>query len=134
MIGKKSMSLSPIRRSLGVGWFCLLSILTAGIIVSMDYEIGSLQSALTTHLLSTVIIAIPIALLAVWPLITFKKKRWGRGLLTTFAMGVVSYIALQLLITSSALPSLRESLLFVAVAGTSLMLISLPSALFLSRS
>ncbi|EDX83401.1 hypothetical protein S7335_581 [Synechococcus sp. PCC 7335] len=127
------MSSTSIWRNLGFGWFCLLSMLTAGVIVSMDYEIGSLQSALTTYLSSTVMVAIFIALMAVWPLIVFKRRQWVRGLLTAFGMGVISHILLQMWATSSALPTVQESLLFVAVAGICWSLIALPSALFLSR-
>ena len=133
MIGKRPMSLTFIRRSLGFGWFCLLSMLSAGVIVSMDYEIGSLQSALTTHFSSTIMVTILIALMAVWPLIVFKRRQWMRGLLTAFVMGVISHLVLQIWITSSALPTLQESLLFVVVAGLYWILIALPSALFLSR-
>lgn len=127
------MSLTSIRRSLSFSWFCLLSTLTAGVIVSMDYEIGSLQSALTTYFSSTVVVAILIALTAVWPFILFKKRQWVRGLLTVFAIGVISHIALQVWVISSALPTIQEFLLFVIVAGTCWILIALPSALFLSR-
>ena len=127
------MSSTSIWRNLGFGWFCLLSMLTAGVIVSMDYEIGSLQSALTTYFSSTVMVAIFIALMAVWPLIVFKRRQWVRGLLTALGMGVISHIVLQIWATSSALPTIQESLLFVLVAGTCWILIALPSALFLSR-
>ncbi|MEM6453446.1 MAG: hypothetical protein AAF703_24430 [Cyanobacteria bacterium P01_D01_bin.105] len=128
------MSLTSIRRGFGFGWFCLLSMLTAGVVVSMDYEIGSLHSALTTYLSSTVVVAVFIALMAVWPLIVFKRRQWTHGLLAAFSMGVVSHLVLHMLITSSARPSIQESLLFVIVAGACWILIALPSALFLSRS
>ncbi len=127
------MPLTSIRRSLGFGWFCLLSMLIAGVIVSMDYEIGSLKSALTTHFGSTVMVATAIALIAVWPLMVFKRKRWMRGLLTAFGMGIISHMVLQIWAASSSLPTIQESLLFVVVAGTCWILIALPSALFLSR-
>ena len=45
------MSLTSIWRSFGYGWFCLLSMLTAGVIISMDYEIGSLKKR-SNHSLS----------------------------------------------------------------------------------
>jgi hypothetical protein len=127
------MSLTFIWRSLGFSWFCLLSMLTASIIVSMDYEIGSLKSALTTHFPSTVFVAILIALTAVWPLMMFKKGQWVRGMVTVSAMGIISHVVLQIWVSSSTLSTIQESLLFVVVAGICWTLIALPSALFLSR-
>ncbi|MBE9063935.1 hypothetical protein [cf. Phormidesmis sp. LEGE 11477] len=127
------MSFASVRQSLGLSWFCLLSILTAGVIISVDYQIGSLQSALTNHLASTVMVAIPIALMAVWPLIAFSKRQWARGLLTVFVLSAIAFILIRVWVNTSASPTVQESLLFVAVAGSIFILISLPSALLLRR-
>ena len=137
MIGESHMPFLSIRRGLSFGWFCLLVILTAGIIVSADSAIGSLQHALSYHLLTTLVISIPIALLAAGPLILFRRRYWVRGLLTALGMGIIVYGVLYMWQTTPSSQTLQEMLRLlpraVGILGGWLILVSLPPALLFSR-
>ncbi|MEM6432684.1 MAG: hypothetical protein AAF773_02330 [Cyanobacteria bacterium P01_D01_bin.115] len=131
------MTFSNIRRSLGIGWFCLLVVLTAGIIVASDHEIGSLQSALSTHLASTFVVSIPAGLVAIGPFILFRRQQWLLGVAITPLVGLVFHSLLCALQTPACYSTLSAFLAMVpkvaGIVGGWLILISLPPALLLNR-
>ena len=131
------MTFSNIRRSLGIGWFCLLVVLTAGIIVASDHEIGSLQSALSTHLASTFVVSIPAGLVAIGPFILFRRQQWLRGGAIALLAGLVFHSLLCAWQTPACYSTLSAFLAMVpqvaGVVGGWLLLVSLPPALLLNR-
>ena len=131
------MTFSHIRRGLGIGWFCLFVILTAGIIVASDHEIGSLQNALSTHLVSTVVVSLPASLVAIGPFILFRRQQWLLGVAIALLAGLVFHSLLCALQTPACYSTLSAFLAMVpkvaGIVGGWLILISLPPALLLNR-
>lgn len=131
------MTFSNIRRGLGIGWFCLLVVLTAGIIVASDHEIGSLQNALSIHLASTIVVSLPAGLVAIGPFILFRRQQWLLGVAIALLAGLIFHSLLCTLQTPACYSTLQAFLAMVpkvaGVVGGWLILISLPSALLLNR-
>ncbi|MGD1897531.1 MAG: hypothetical protein ACFB16_11345 [Phormidesmis sp.] len=114
-----------------------MTLFSAGVIVSMDHEIGSLYSALSRHLGSTLVVAAPIAAAAAVPLVLFNRRQWIRGLAIALSLGAIIFSIIFFAIAPT--PSLTIKTLAVLylrailMLGSWLVLVSLPPALLFSR-
>ena len=132
------MSISPIRRTLGIGWFATLALATATVIISTDAEVGSLRNALSlSNIPAIFLFAVPLSMVAIPSFILFCQRRWMWGIGVAIALSLLSWVTLQTIQTTASPLTLRETLLLIpriaAVLGGWTVLVSLPPALLLSR-
>ena len=127
------------RRILGYGWFSGLAIATAVLIIATDADIEGIRTVLSTPsiFIPAIFLSLIVALFAVPSFVMFRKQRWMLGILAAFKTGVMFWIVLQLLQTTTGALTIAEVLRMlprvVVICGGWVLLMSLPSALLINR-